>query len=95
MNMTGLLTTIAIKFEDGDKIRWALESYIRLVTNSVDDIHFIEGFKMDYLGNGIIDVKVIESRELGYYDLTDIANGAVYSDVDKILDDYNHTILDY
>lgn len=89
-------TTIAIKFNDGEnKCHWSTETYPRVIRDTEIDFNFEYNFIKAYAGNGIEDIKILESDFVTYVDLNDIANGKIFTQFDKMYSDYNKTILEF
>ena len=89
------VTTIAmlIDYYDGTYPQWTIDTYARI--NATSDKGFIENFCKEYSGNGILDVKIIDSVPRTYeimslLDFKDITNN-IESEFPKI----NLTVLTY
>ena len=96
--MKVLLTTIALNIESKeDKTKWIIDTYPRVIKDNEINDHelFIENFMKDYDGNGIINMNVLETQQIGYTTLTEIANGMLFADIRNHVTDFNHTILEY
>lgn len=89
MKMTLRVTTFAVKFED----RWTISTYARM--NAKNDKTFANDFMTDYDGNGIVDVKILESEDFEYEINTfeDMEN--ITKNLDEVKEGINHTILNY
>ena len=86
------ITTIALNLEN----KWVVDTYARIGTD-LNDKKFIERFNNEYQGNGIENIKILESKELDYdfYTITDYLR-AINSIMDKLTEiDGNYTVLDY
>ena len=90
--MKAKITTIAMNLEN----KWCIDTYARIGTD-LDDKKFLRRFNVEYQGNGIEDLKILESVELDYdfYTITDYLT-AINKIMDKLTEiDGNYTILNY
>ena len=89
------VTTFAmlIDFYDGTRPQWVIDTYPRM--NATSDKNFKENYMSDYQGNGILDIKIIESEDMIYdlYSLIDFERikECLQNDFPKI----NLTLLTY
>lgn len=86
------ITTILMKLEGV----WTLDTYCRM-GNNLSDKKFVDNFLKEYAGNGIEELKIVETEnhiiELEIIDELNI----IYQDLLQMIDDRkgNHTILNY
>lgn len=86
------ITTILMKLEGV----WTLDTYCRM-GNKLSDKTFVENFLKEYSGNGIEELKVVETENHTLYiDMIDEFN-IIYQDLMEMIDNKkgNHTILNY
>lgn len=89
MKMTLRVTTFAIKFED----HWTVDTYARM--NAKNDKTFAQEFMKDYEGNGILDVKILESENFEYEINTFTDLECITKNLEEVKEGINHTILNY
>ena len=85
------ITTIAIKLEG----KWVLDTYCRI--GNLNDKKFIENFMKEYAGNGIDEVKILETEVQEFYNDTINEATNMYNALEDLMNDRdgNHTILFY
>ena len=85
------ITTIAIKLEG----KWVLDTYCRI--GNLNDKKFIENFMKEYAGNGIDEVKILETEVQEFYNDTIHEASNMYNALEDLMNDRdgNHTILNY
>lgn len=85
------ITTIAIKLEG----KWVLDTYCRI--GNLNDKKFVENFMNEYAGNGIDEIKILETEVQEFYCDTLKDNTDMYNALEIMIDDRdgNHTILNY
>ena len=85
------ITTIAIKLEG----KWVLDTYCRI--GNLNDKKFIENFMKEYAGNGIDEVKILETEVQEFYNDTINEATNMYNALEDLMNDRdgNHTILNY
>lgn len=85
------ITTIAIKLEG----KWVLDTYCRI--GNLNDKKFIENFMNEYAGNGIDEVKILETEVQEFYCDTLHDNTCMYNALEDMINDRdgNTTILNY
>jgi hypothetical protein len=85
------ITTIAIKLEG----KWVLDTYCRI--GNLNDKKFVENFMNEYAGNGIDEVKILETEVQEFYNDTIHEATNMYNALEDLMNDRdgNHTILNY
>ena len=85
--------TIAIKFDFG----WRLDTYARIPSTNkfATDKAFIELFEKEYEGNGIEEVKIVDSWSNTYVNNTFGECEAMFKHLRECFEDINETILNY
>lgn len=92
MRMEIRITTILMKLEGV----WTLDTYARM-GNNLSDKKFVDNFLKEYAGNGIEELKIVET-ETHTFTLEIIEElNIIYQDLLQMIDDRkgNHTILNY
>ena len=85
------ITTIAIKLEG----KWVIDTYCRI--GNLNDKKFIENFMNEYAGNGIDEVKILETEVQEFECNTLKDTTEMYVALELMIDerDGNTTILNY
>ena len=89
------VTTFAmlIDFYDGTRPQWVLDTYPRI--NVTSDKNFKDNYMKDYQGNGILDIKIIESIDVTYDMFTILDFERIKESLENEFPKINLTVLNY